>query len=78
MSIFQRLRMIRKLKTNIWICACIYLAASCSSSGKTYNPQKKYPPAVLQADYTLFRHILEKLPSKHLLVYDKRQHGLLF
>ena len=60
MSIFQSLRMIRNLKTNTWICACIYFAASCSPSGKTYNPQKKYPPAVLQADYTLFRHILEK------------------
>ncbi len=66
MSIFHCLRNIRKLKTTVWICACICLTASCTSSGKTYNPQKKYPPAVLQADYTLFRHILE---TSHTGIY---------
>ncbi len=60
MRTFQRLKLIRNLKTNFLICAGIYLAVSCSSSAKTYNPQKKYPAAVLQADYTLFRQILEK------------------
>jgi Peptidase family S41 len=60
MSIFYRLRKIRKLKTNIGICLCMILAVSCSSSRKTYNPQYKYPPAELQADYSLFRHILER------------------
>jgi hypothetical protein len=60
MSIFDRLRKIRKLKTNIGICLCMILAVSCSSSRKTYSPQNKYPPAELQADYSLFRHILER------------------
>lgn len=59
MRIFHCLRKIRKLKTTIWICACVCLIVSCTSSSKTYNPQKKYPPAILRADYTLFRHILE-------------------
>jgi hypothetical protein len=66
MSIFDRLKKIRKLRTNIWICLSVFLAASCSSSRKTYNPQYKYPPAQLQADYSLFRHILE---SSHPSIY---------
>ncbi len=66
MRIFDRLKNIRKLKTNIWLCLCITLAVSCSSSRKTYNPQYKYPPAELQTDYSLFRHILE---SSHPSVY---------
>src|SRR4030095_13281656 len=66
MIIFHRLRKIRKLKTTIWILTGICLAASCTSSGKIYNPRKKYPPAVLQADYTLFRNILE---SSHPSIY---------
>jgi len=66
MSIYDRLKKIRKLKTNIWLCLCIILAVSCSSSRKTYNPQYKYPPAELQADYSLFRHILE---SSHPSIY---------
>jgi Peptidase family S41 len=60
MSIFHCLRMIRKLKTTVWICTGIFLAGSCSSSRQIYNPQKKYPPALLQSDYSLFRQILEK------------------
>src|ERR1700682_4685198 len=60
MSIFHRLRKIRKLKTTLWICVSIFMAGSCTSSRNTYSPQKKYPPAALQADYFLFRHILEK------------------
>src|SRR5882762_3064492 len=60
MNIFHHLRRIRKLKTNAWICACVFLAASCTSSRKIYSPQKKYPPAELLADYSLFRSILEK------------------
>jgi hypothetical protein len=59
MSISNCLRKIRNLKTAMWICTASCIAVSCSSSRKTYDPQKKYPPAVIQADYTLFRHILE-------------------
>ncbi len=66
MNIYDRLKKIRKLKTNIWLCLSIILAVSCSSSRKTYNPQYKYPPAELQADYSLFRHILE---SSHPSIY---------
>ncbi|HEY4935904.1 MAG TPA: S41 family peptidase [Puia sp.] len=51
--------MIRKLKTYSWICVAICLTASCTSLRNTYSPQKKYSPAVIQTDYTLFRHILE-------------------
>jgi hypothetical protein len=66
MITFHRLRKIRKLKTAVWILAGINLVASCTSSGKIYNLQKKYPPAVLQADYTLFRNILE---TSHPSIY---------
>jgi hypothetical protein len=60
MNIFHCLRMIRKPKTIDCICVCAFLIVSCSSSRKTYSPTKKYPPAELQADYSLFRNILEK------------------
>src|SRR3954465_13632596 len=60
MRIFDKVKKIRKLKTNIWICLCIVISASCSSSRKTYSPQYKYPPAELQSDYLLFRQILER------------------
>ncbi|HEX3081056.1 MAG TPA: S41 family peptidase, partial [Puia sp.] len=66
MRFFDRVKNIRKLKTIIWWGLCIILAASCSSSRKTYNPQYKYPPAKLQADYSLFRRILE---SSHPSIY---------
>lgn len=59
MSISYSLRMIRKLKTNSWACMLICLTASCSSSKNLYDPQKKYSPAVIREDYTLFRRILE-------------------
>jgi hypothetical protein len=59
MSISYSLRMIRKLKTKIWVCILICLTASCSSSKNLYNPQKKYSPAVIREDYSLFRGILE-------------------
>jgi hypothetical protein len=36
----------------------IYLA-SCSASKRNYLPARKYAPAALQADYTIFREILE-------------------
>ena len=59
--------MIRKLKTNIWIVYCDYAwQLPVLLPAKSYNPQKKYPPAVLQADYTLFRHILE---TSHPSIY---------
>src|SRR5450432_2014277 len=59
MSISYSLRMIRKLKTIVGVCIVICISASCSSSRTTYSPQKKYSPAVIKADYTLFRRILE-------------------
>src|ERR1700676_4667640 len=66
MSIFHCLRKIRKLKTIAWVCICICLAVSCTSSRTTYDPQKKYPPAIIRADFTLFRHILE---TSHTSIY---------
>jgi Peptidase family S41 len=66
MSIFHCLRKIRKLKTITGVCTCIYLAVSCTSSQKTYDPDKKYPPAIIRADYTLFRRILE---TSHPSIY---------
>ena len=36
------------------MCTC------CSSSRKSLRPDRKYPPAKLQKDYTLFRNILEE------------------
>src|ERR1035438_3360667 len=51
--------MIRKLKTIIWIYGAICMGVSCTSSRNMYDPQKKYSPAVIKADYTLFRNILE-------------------
>jgi hypothetical protein len=60
MNTSPNLRMIRNLKTIAWACICISLAVSCSSSAKSYDPQKKYAPAQLKADYNLFRGILEK------------------
>jgi len=59
MSILFSLKQYRNLKTAFWICTTSWLAASCSSSRKSYDPQKKYPPAETRADYTLFRKILE-------------------
>ncbi len=59
MSISIGLRLIRKLKTKFWVCILLCLAASCSSSKNAYDPQKKYSPAVIRADYILFRRILE-------------------
>jgi hypothetical protein len=66
MSISHSLRKIRKLKTIPWIYAVVCVAVSCTSSLETYNPQKKYPPAVIREDYTLFRKILE---SSHPSIY---------
>ena len=66
MSIWYPLRKIRTLKTVMWICATCCLASSCSSSLKTYDPERKYSPAKIQADYTLFRRILE---TSHPSIY---------
>jgi len=66
MSIWYSLRKIRKLKTALWICAACCMGISCSSSLKTYDPQRKYSPAKIQADYTLFRRILE---TSHPSIY---------
>ena len=66
MSIWYRLRRIRTLKTAIWICAACCLAMSCTSSLKTYDPQRRYPPAKIHADYNLFRRILE---TSHPSIY---------
>jgi hypothetical protein len=59
MIIFYSGGKIRILRTFFALCAGVCLLAACSSLKKSYNPQKKYPPAVLQADYSLFRKILE-------------------
>jgi hypothetical protein len=56
----------RNLKTEIFVFSIICLSVSCTSSRKTYNPEKKYPPAVIREDYTLFRQILE---SSHPSIY---------
>ena len=66
MRVFYYLRKIRKLKTTAWIFVFIILATACSSSRKIYSPQKKYSPAQLQADYSLFRQILE---TSHPSIY---------
>ncbi len=50
---------IRNLKTRLLTGAYACLLISCSGTLKTYDPQKKYPPAILQADYFLFRQILQ-------------------
>ena len=59
-EIFHRLRMIRKLKTNIWICACncawrFHVPLQANHIIHKKNIRLQY----IQADYTLFRHILE-------------------
>ena len=66
MSILDLKNKIRELKTNMILYTGICLLASCSSSRDTFNPQKKYSSAALQADYTLFRRILE---TAHPSVY---------
>jgi hypothetical protein len=66
MSYFYTQKMIRNLKTTIWIFVIFCLAASCSSSVKTYSPEKKYSPSSIQADYMLFRRILE---TSHPSIY---------
>jgi Peptidase family S41 len=66
MSIWHSLRKIRKLKTALWISATCCMAISCSSALKIYDPQRKYSPAKIQADYSLFRRILE---TSHPSIY---------
>lgn len=41
----------------LWL---VLLGAGCSSSRMAFNPQKKYAPALLREDYTLFRNLLEE------------------
>jgi hypothetical protein len=41
----------------IWITAWMFM--SCTASRKAYDPHKKFAPAALQADYKIFRGILE-------------------
>src|SRR5450631_3509917 len=50
---------IRNLKTHLLIGVYACLLASCSTTRKSYDPVKKYSPAILQADYFLFRQILQ-------------------
>jgi hypothetical protein len=59
MSIFYFGRGIGKLKTLSVVYVGIALFVSCTSSRHSYDPQKKYSPATLQADFLLFRQILE-------------------
>jgi Peptidase family S41 len=56
---------IRNLKALVVSISIGFLFA-CSSSKQAYNPQQKYPPSVLKADYTLFRNILE---TSHPSIY---------
>lgn len=66
MSIFQSLSRIRNMKTTACIWILINFTVSCTSSLKAYSPQNKYSPAILQADYSIFRHILE---TSHPSIY---------
>jgi hypothetical protein len=66
MSIFYCDRTVRKLRTCFVFLSGTFLLSACSSLNKQYNPQKKYPPAILQADFTLFRSILE---TSHPSIY---------
>ncbi|MGN6421557.1 MAG: S41 family peptidase, partial [Pseudobacter sp.] len=38
----------------------VFFLTACSSSRKAFNPDRKYAPAKLQQDFTLFRNILEE------------------
>ena len=51
--------MIRILKTTLCLFAFSCLCFSCATPVKTYSPQKKYSPAELREDYSLFRNILQ-------------------
>jgi len=43
-----------------WLPLVVYwICSSCSTSRNAYSPAKKYAPAALQADYKIFRGILE-------------------
>jgi hypothetical protein len=43
-----------------WLLLIIYwLSASCSASRNAYSPERKYAPQALQADYKIFRGVLE-------------------
>ena len=59
MSILDLKNKIRELKTKIILYTGLCLLTACASSHDAFNPQKKYSPAALQADYSLFRGILE-------------------
>ncbi|HEY4155959.1 MAG TPA: peptidase S41, partial [Puia sp.] len=48
----------------VWIICCAL--ASCTASRQAFDPGRKYPPAKLQADYKIFRGILE---SAHPSLY---------
>ncbi len=54
------------LKTLIPFAAVVLLLASCTSSFKNYNPDKKFSKKELQSDYSLLRNILEE---KHPSLY---------
>lgn len=40
--------------------AAWFLLEACSSQRKAFNPERKYDPATLQQDYTIFRNILQE------------------
>jgi len=66
MSISFRSKKIRILKTTLWFYAFSCLFAACSSSRNSYDPHRKFPLAETQADYILFRKILE---TSHPSIY---------
>ena len=66
MSISSHRVSIYKITNSILAVIIMLSAASCVSSRPAYRPDKKYSPAVLQADYIIFRGILE---SSHPSLY---------
>ncbi len=59
MSMFEYRIQIHHLKSTRWIGAFFCFFVSCSTTHQAYNPKKKFSPAELKSDYTLFRNILE-------------------
>ncbi|HEY0677098.1 MAG TPA: S41 family peptidase [Chitinophagaceae bacterium] len=43
-----------------WTLVALIVLTGCSASRESFRPNKKYAPAQLQADYTVFRNILEE------------------
>lgn len=46
--------------SGMWAMAAIIILTGCTTSRTAFRPDKKYSPAELRADYTMFRNILEE------------------